>query len=94
MSLHLHREDIKAGLRKRFGSVTAFERQRALPAKSVSDVLRGRSVAATAQAIADELGMDVSKVAAPRAKRRTKQSDKADNSTPAQAHHRLSAGAR
>ena len=36
-----NREDIKAALRKRFGSVAKFERARGLPEKSVSDVLRG-----------------------------------------------------
>lgn len=38
----LHPEDIKAALRKRFGSVAAFERKEGLPTKSVSDVFRGR----------------------------------------------------
>ncbi len=38
----MHREDIKAALRKNFGSIFAFERAHDLPRKSVSDVLRGR----------------------------------------------------
>ncbi len=38
----MHREDVKAALRKSFGSIFAFERANALPRKSVSDVLRGR----------------------------------------------------
>ena len=38
----MHPEDIKAALRKRFGSVSAFEDAHDLPRKSVSDVLRGR----------------------------------------------------
>ena len=37
-----HREDIKASLRKKFGSLTAFERVHGLPDRSVSDVLRGK----------------------------------------------------
>lgn len=38
----MHPEDIKASLRKRFGSVFAFEDAHELPRKSVSDFLRGR----------------------------------------------------
>ena len=38
----MHREDVKAVLRKGFGSIFAFERAYDLPRKSVSDVLRGR----------------------------------------------------
>ncbi len=38
----MHREDVKAALRKSFGSIFAFERAYDLPRKSVSDVLRGR----------------------------------------------------
>lgn len=37
----MHPEDVKAELRKRFGTVAAFERENALPAKSVTDLLRG-----------------------------------------------------
>lgn len=48
-----HREDIKAALRKRFGSLLDFERVRGLPANSTKDVLRGRGVAQTEQAISD-----------------------------------------
>lgn len=36
-----HPEDVKASIRKRFGSLRAFERQEGLPDKSVSAVLRG-----------------------------------------------------
>lgn len=39
----MHPEDIKAELRKRFGSVFAFEDAHDLPRKSVSDFLRGRA---------------------------------------------------
>lgn len=39
----MHPEDVKAGIRKRFGSVAEFERQRNLPPKSVTEVLRGRA---------------------------------------------------
>lgn len=39
----MHPEDIKAALRKRYGSVFAFEDEHRLPRKSVSDFLRGRA---------------------------------------------------
>jgi hypothetical protein len=39
----MHPEDVKAELRKRFGSVAAFERAFRLPEKSVTDLLRGRT---------------------------------------------------
>lgn len=38
----MHREDIKAAIRKEYGSVTAFEMAFDLPSKSVCDFLRGR----------------------------------------------------
>lgn len=59
MTAPVHKEDIKAGLRKRFGTVRAFEVARGLPLESVADVLRGRSVKRTAQAIADELSIEL-----------------------------------
>ncbi len=52
-----HKEDIKAAIRKRYGSVVEFERAHNLPVNSVRDVLRGRAVTNTARAIARELGM-------------------------------------
>lgn len=54
-----HREDLKADLRKRFGSIAAFERAYGLPARSVKDVMRGKSRPAVAQAIADALNVHV-----------------------------------
>lgn len=50
-----HKEDVKAVLRKRYGSVCAFEKAKGLPPQSVSDVLRGRSVARTQAALILEL---------------------------------------
>ncbi|WCT75443.1 hypothetical protein PQ455_10545 [Sphingomonas naphthae] len=47
----MHREDVKAGLRKRFGTIAAFERARSLPPKSVNDVLRGSTNARVTEAI-------------------------------------------
>ena len=55
MAKTLHKEDIKSDIRKRHGSLVAFERKRDLPAGSVKDVLRKRSVAGTELAIANEL---------------------------------------
>lgn len=51
----MHPEDIKAGIRKRFGSVAAFERENDLPEKSVTDFLRGRLSARVIQAIEEAL---------------------------------------
>jgi len=60
----LHKEDIKAGLRKKFGSLAAFEREFELPEESVSDVLRGKSVQRTAEAMAQALGVPVTSISA------------------------------
>lgn len=51
----MHREDIKAALRKRHGTLVAFEQKKTLPKGSVKDVLRGRAVAQTEKAIAADL---------------------------------------
>jgi lambda repressor-like predicted transcriptional regulator len=52
MSLEgMHKEDVKAVLRKRFGSVAAFERAHSLAIQSVSEVLRGRPSKRTSDAI-------------------------------------------
>lgn len=51
----MHREDIKAALRKRHGSLVAFEQKSDLPKGSVKDVLRGRAVSQTERAIASDL---------------------------------------
>lgn len=37
-----HYEDIKASIRKKWGSINAFESQQGLPKNSVSDYFRGR----------------------------------------------------
>lgn len=57
-----HREDIKAAIRKRYGSTAAFEAARGLPSRSVTDVLRGKPSERTTIAIAEELGMPVADV--------------------------------
>lgn len=51
MLTDMHPEDVKAALRKRFGSVAKFERMRGLPEKSVHDMLRQRKSARVSRAI-------------------------------------------
>lgn len=53
----VHKEDIKALLRKRYGSIGAFQKARGLVGQQVRDLMRGKSNAAR-EAIADELGID------------------------------------
>ena len=51
----LHKEDVKAAIRKRFGSVAAFEREKSLPEKSVTDVLRGYRSERVERAVIDAI---------------------------------------
>lgn len=81
----LHREEIKAQLRMRFGTIEAFEQARHLPARSVKDVLRGRAVRRTAEAIADELGVPLQAVSS----RYEDQSPEGDNNGNEDGPHRL-----
>ncbi len=39
----MHPEDVKAAIRKRFGTVSRFIEERDLPATGVSDLFRGRT---------------------------------------------------
>ena len=48
---NMHREDVVAAIRKRFGSVAKFERELGLPIKSVNEVLRGRPNARVSEAV-------------------------------------------
>lgn len=59
MAAKPHPEDIKAELRKRYGSIAEFERKTSLPARSVKDVLRGRSRPTIAQAVAKGIDRSV-----------------------------------
>jgi hypothetical protein len=74
------KEDVKAALRKRFGSVASFEREKGLPEKSVSDLLRGRPSARVRDAVKEaisqsspsrgsELSDDTANAAAPHRKK-------------------------
>lgn len=47
----MHPEDVKAGIRKRYGSVAEFERVKGLPPKSVTEVLRGRAWRRVSEAV-------------------------------------------
>lgn len=85
----VHKEDIKAALRKKHGSVSAFEKLRGLPRGSVRDVLRGRAVSRTARAIAKELGSTTEGLFPGRFKSHFR-----DNSESGNLTHRLNAGAR
>lgn len=76
----MHPEDIKAAIRKRFGSVFAFEDASALPRKSVSDFLRGRPNQRVKDAIAKVLSPDAA--------------DLSDGSEEIAGAHRLSAVAK
>ncbi len=54
-----HREDIKSLIRKRYGSVTAFEKALGLTKASVADVLRGKASARVAVVVAEELDISL-----------------------------------
>lgn len=79
----MHREDIKAALRKRFGSVAAFERARDLPEKSVTDLLRGYRSARVERAVVDAISTPFDD-----------QSECSGNTSNGRASHRLNAEAR
>lgn len=80
----LHREDIKAILRKRHGTIVRFADARGLSKQSVADFMRGRTSARVADAIEAEL----------LAAQSEEQSIKVDNSDADTGTHRLNAGAR
>lgn len=81
----MHPEDVKAALRKQFGTVRDFERANALPRNSVSDLLRGKASARVANAI--ESALDVFNPDAP-------QSDLSDSNANGAGTHRLISAAR
>lgn len=85
-----HPEEIKAALRIKHGSLYKFEQKADLPRKSVADVLRGRAVAKTAEAIAKDLGRSVQELFPGR----FKLSDLSDSNTVDSAVQHLIAGAK
>ncbi len=94
MDAPLHPERIKAELRIKYGSVEAFERLKKLPRHSVIDVLRGRTVRRTADAIAGELGKRASEIWPGRYREPDDSSDMLDDISQAPPRRRLLAGAR
>ncbi|PAL20187.1 helix-turn-helix domain-containing protein [Sphingopyxis sp. GW247-27LB] len=75
MSLaQMHREDIKAALRKKYGTIRQFEIDHDLSRGAVHEVLRNRRWARVERAIAEALGVSDS------------QSEKTDSSRMAGAH--------
>lgn len=83
----MHPEMIKAELKIRFHTVRAFELEHALPIDSVRDVLRGRAVRRTADAIADALGKPVTTLFPGRF------TDESDDTSRKRDAHRLNRGA-
>lgn len=66
----MHPEDVKAAIRKRFGSVTRFVEERDLPPTGVSDLFRGRTSARVRAAVeqvleeqSESIDLDVSETA-------------------------------
>jgi len=57
MSSKLHPEFIKAKIRRKYGSLRAFERQYGLATTSSIDVLRGRKSSKTISAMAKVVGV-------------------------------------
>lgn len=80
-----HPEDIKAAIRKRFGSLLAFERARGLKRQSVTEILRGRRSARTEREVRRVLEQDE--------KWAIGKSISADSSKPIPAAHRLNEAA-
>lgn len=85
--LTLHPEDVKAAIRKRFGSLLKFEEKEGLPRQSVTDLLRGKTSARVAAAVNQVLS-DADATAAPKAK-----SGKPDDSRARRTSHCLNAKA-
>lgn len=91
MQAPTHPEDIKAAIRKRFGSLAKFERESGLPEQSARDVIRGKASRRTAHAIARALHTTVEELFPGRF---DLESHIRDNSTEAGTPHRLNAEVR
>lgn len=79
-----HPEDVKAAIRKRFSTVSAFERRFDLPSKSVHDLLRGRASKRVEDAILSVISRPVSDFS---------KSECSDNSRKDGTPHRINAEA-
>ncbi len=90
------REFVKAALREKFGSLKKFEAAWDLPKGSATDVLRGRPIARTEQAIADAYGEQLHVLFPKRyeAPDDGESSSFPDNKRPPTAAHRLSTSGR
>lgn len=63
----MHPELVKAGIRQKYGTLTAFERQMGLKRGSAVDALRGRTARnATISAMAQVLGVEIGSIIQPR----------------------------
>jgi hypothetical protein len=51
----MHPEDVKAAIRKRYGTISRFIEERDLPPTGVSDLLRGRTSRRVREAVEDVL---------------------------------------
>lgn len=51
----MHPEDVKAAIRKRFGTIARFIEERDLPETGVSDMLRGRTSRRVREAVEEVL---------------------------------------
>lgn len=51
----MHPEDVKAAIRKQYGTISRFIEERDLPATGVSDLLRGRTSRRVREAVEDVL---------------------------------------
>ncbi|MEL7681110.1 helix-turn-helix domain-containing protein [Citromicrobium bathyomarinum] len=54
----MHPEDVKAAIRKKYGTVARFVKQHDLPTSGVSDLFRGRTSARVANAVEKVLAED------------------------------------
>lgn len=91
----MHKEDIKGRLRKKHGTLKAFELVKGLPPTSVKDVLRGRASARVERAIAEDLELPLHRLFPDRYEpaKPGDSSLKRDNTSGRKSAHRLSAEA-
>lgn len=70
----MHPEDIKAEIRKKFGSISNFSREKGLHRQAVSDLLQGSSRPKAARLVADAIGKDLDIVFPGQRERETRKS--------------------
>lgn len=58
-----HTEDVKAAIRKRFGSLAKFEREHGLPVESVTNLLRGQKSARVAAVVDAVIAIEAASIA-------------------------------